>query len=126
MNGRYLAAVDWDGTCVEEKWPDMGDWLPGAQKGLKLLAEEGPIIIHTLRTSPVDLDGVTERDPADVDFEIYRIREKLEEIGLGDVPIWTAVGKPPAQFYIDDRALPFNPKNPGASWQRVLGRVVFR
>lgn len=97
----YRVAVDWDGTVVEENWPGIGDWLPGAEAALVLLDVAGfEPVIHSLRFSPFDLDEVTPRDPQD---QLDAVRAKLDASELGFVGLWDKPYKPPAAFYIDDR-----------------------
>lgn len=104
---RGRVAVDWDGTCVEDNtWPGMGDWLPGAVDALRRLAEiYDEVVIWTLRTAPFEIDEKTPRDPMD---QVAAIRGMLVRARLPlNVTIWTRPYKPPAEFYIDNRALRF-------------------
>lgn len=114
-------AVDFDGTCVENVWPDMGDWLPGAVDGLKALDELGTVVIHSCRVASVNIDGSprTESETYQAKFEV---QDKLKEAGLGHLEVWTRPYKPPAMVYIDDRALQFNPAGL-QSWDWVLNQV---
>lgn len=95
MGGNRSVAVDWDGTLVEHKWPDQGDWLPGAVDFIKDLQKRGyKVVINSCRASY--LRGQTE------------IREKLRDAGLRDVEVHTEPGKPLAVAYVDDRGVHFN------------------
>jgi hypothetical protein len=103
---RPVYCVDWDGVCVEESWPEMGDWLPGAIDGLTKLAEKGKTVVFSARCNRLEYDGVTPRPPGASLLEEARIRAMLTEAGLPDVEVYPAgLGKPPAKYYIDDRAV---------------------
>lgn len=112
-------AVDWDGTLIaDDTWPEMGDWLPYAPEAIHALAaifEE--VVIWSCRTASVDLDEKTGRDPWP---QITAILERLDEIEApSNVTIWIEPHKPPAQFYIDNRALRFE-----GDWKHTLRRVL--
>lgn len=117
--------VDWDGTCVEGRWPDQGDWLPGAVEALRYLSEVCQVRIHSCRVSPWEYPDtmLRERDPAVVAGEINRIRSKLDEAGLRTVEIWTKPGKPSGIAYIDDLGIRFNGKNWKAITQKIAAMV---
>lgn len=122
MSNRPDFVVDWDGTCVEEIWPGMGDWLPGAVDALKRLAAEGKTVVYSVRCCLDEMDSVTPRGPEDVAFEVARVRRKLDSAGLRHIEIFPPDrGKPPARFYIDDRAIRFN-----GDWDAVLKEVQER
>lgn len=105
MSLKPRIAVDWDGTCVEHAYPDMGAWLPGAARSLKALDRLGfDVVIFSCRVADVLVD---EETPTDGEKEVQRIREMLEPEGLGHLEIWRRTYKPPALFYIDDRAIRF-------------------
>jgi hypothetical protein len=114
--------VDWDGTCVSEEWPGMGEWLPGAVEALKKLHADGGVVICTLRTHYYEPGDRIRRPPEAQEFEVARIRAKLDAAGLQDIPIYpNDRGKAPGKYYIDDRAIQFNPHKGG--WRDVLRRV---
>lgn len=47
---RLTLAIDFDGTIVEESWPDIGAIKPGAKEVINQLVEDGHyIIIWTMR-----------------------------------------------------------------------------
>lgn len=85
-------AVDWDGTCVEHQFSEMGDWLPGAVEALRKLSSRADVIVHSCR---VQFEG-----PAPV-------RAALDSVGLQRVKIWEGQGKPIAFLYVDDRGFTF-------------------
>lgn len=108
--------VDWDGTCTENKWPDQGEWLPGAVEALKELLNQGKVIIFSCRTSPYWLD-YQPRDPSNRFMDICRMRQMLDDAGLEDVELFLKTGKPAGHFYIDDRAITHT------SWEDTLAKI---
>lgn len=125
FNGKYpnraVYVVDWDGTCVEEVWPGMGDWLPGAVDALRELSSRGKTVIYSLRCHRFEVDDVTLRDVGVAAEEEQAIRDKLDAAGLHDVEVYPHDrGKPPGRFYIDDRAVEFD------SWQSTLEEISLR
>lgn len=115
---RPAFAVDWDGTCVEDAWPRMGDWLPGAIDGLHQFCELGHVVIHTCRIAPVEFAPPHgPRDPAIVRMEIDGIRKMLDDAGLHEVEIWTHPFKPPAFEYIDNKARRYTGRK--GSWKAL-------
>lgn len=47
----FIVAVDFDGTIVKDRYPDIGDPIPGAEEALNLFKYNGiKIIIWTCRT----------------------------------------------------------------------------
>lgn len=122
---RAVYVVDWDGTCVEEVWPGMGDWLPGAVDALRELSSRGKTVIYSLRTHNYEVDDVTPRRPVDQVDETLAIRRMLDEAGLHDIEVYpNGRGKPPGKFYIDDRAVVFSGDPDG--WERVLDEITER
>ena len=108
-------AVDWDGTCVDDDaWPEMGDWLPGAITALKHLAGEfDEVVIFTCRVADVNTD---ERTPFNPFGQIAEISEMLSDADIPEnVIVWTKSYKPPADYYIDNKAVRFE-----GSWKDVL------
>lgn len=110
--------IDWDDTLVENKWPDQGEWLPGAVEALRELSELGEVVIYTCRTAGVDTDEITERDVQAVATEVQRMRQMLYDQDLDDVEIWMKPYKPPALVYVDDKGLPYY-----GDWKVTLERI---
>lgn len=112
-------AIDWDATCVEGKWPEMGNWLPGAVEALRELVKHGEVVIHSCRVAPYEFQAEqVRRDPAKVAEEINGIRRMLDAEGLHEVVIWTRDYKPPAVSYVDDRARRYNGRT--NAWKKLV------
>lgn len=120
---RHTIAVDWDGTCVEQAWPEMGDWMPGAVDALRTLSEHAYVVIWTARIAPIDPWG-GRRSEADVAASILQIRNKLDSAGLTQIDIFTGGYKPGASVYIDDKAERYHGR-PG-SWRAMTEKVLAR
>ncbi|GIV03992.1 MAG: hypothetical protein KatS3mg015_2822 [Fimbriimonadales bacterium] len=122
MKARFC--IDWDDTLVEDRWPDQGDWLPGAVEALHELNRHGDIIIYSCRVSRWQFpsrrsqEEDVPRDPEDVARDVERMSKMLQSIGMGHVEIWQRDYKPPASVYIDNRAVNFN-----GDWEDTLRRV---
>ena len=113
---RAVFVVDWDGTCVEEVWPGMGDWLPGAVESLREMRAIGKTVIYSLRCHLYEMDDVTPRPAEDVEEHVQLIRQKLDAAGLNDIEVYPPDrGKPPGKFYVDDRAVRFT-----GDWREVM------
>ena len=104
MTGRPTVAIDLDGTLTSwEKGPSdqpnsIGEWLPGAKEALDFLLSAGfDIVIHTCRAT-WEAGGGYAGVRAFFDAEGYTEPR---------VVVWHDVGKPIAQWYIDDRAISF-------------------
>ena len=97
-----IIAVDFDGTICENKYPDIGDEMPGALRSLRALKTEGhTIILWTCRCG-------------------YKLEDALVWLKVrGFKPHWVNQSDPQmiarfggvdsrkiyADFYIDDRAV---------------------
>lgn len=113
---RPMFVVDWDGTCVEEVWPGMGDWLPGAVESLRALTRLGKVVVWSLRCHLYEMDDRTPRPRGQAGLEMAAIRRMLGEAGLSDIEVYPPNrGKPPGLFYIDDRAVRFD-----GNWTETL------
>lgn len=96
--GKKYLAIDFDGTCVEHMYPEVGKDVPGAIQVLKDLVAEGHfLILWTMR------DGKEFEEAVqwfwDNDIELY---------GMNNNPSqwhWTKSDKAYAHIYIDDAAL---------------------
>lgn len=121
---RHIIAIDLDGTLIENAWPAMGDWKPGAIEAVKRFQQEGyAVVVFTVRISPYWLDG-TRRSEEAVAEAIQEVRDKLDSAGLASVTIWTKEGKPPFSVLIDDKAERYNPS--ARAWRRLTEKVLLR
>jgi hypothetical protein len=78
------------------------------------------VTIFTMRASPYEIDGFTERPPHLVRQEIMTIEERLADAGLRGVTVWQRLGKPPAIAFIDDRGIRFNGRN--GAWPPIVDK----
>lgn len=127
---RLTIAVDFDGTIVDHRFPDIGAEVPGAIDWMKRWQEAGArLILWTMRSD----------DPGDgrfvlteaVEFcrakgvEFWGVNSNPEQIG------WTSSPKCYAVTYVDDAAfgcpLRVNPRHGGRAfvdWSIVGPRVL--
>lgn len=98
-----VICVDFDGTCVEHRYPEIGDEVEGCIRVLKRLQECGDkIILWTMRS-----DGGKDGDT------LTQAKEWLESrgitlFGVNENPTqarWTGSPKAYGHIYIDDAAL---------------------
>lgn len=109
--------VDFDGTISEwAEYPVPGPPIEGVKEALQELKDMGfDIVILSSRTS-----DEMNKYPIDKEMEKQRMEEYLDEHEIPyDVVLKS--DKPPATFYIDDRALEFH-----GDWQEVLKKVKER
>lgn len=130
-----IIAVDFDGTCVDHRFPDIGQDLPHAVEVLRALVARGDrLILWTMRS-----DGRTETQVAEHQTEkkeylteaVDWFKERgIELWGIQRNPeqdSWTGSPKAYAQLYIDDAALGcplsqcqlVNMGRPGVDWRAV-------
>jgi len=97
-----LVAVDFDGTIVTHRYPNLGEPVPGALDKLRSFMSKGyKIILWTMRS-----DGGPDGDMLsqavnylrDNGIELYGINQNPTQAG------WTESPKAYAQVYIDDAA----------------------
>lgn len=95
---RKIVAVDFDGTCVEHEYPEIGMDVSGAVETLKALRDNGvSIILWTMRSGePLQqaVDWFAEKG-----IDLFGVNENPEQ------HTWTQSPKAYAQAYIDDAAL---------------------
>ena len=115
-------AVDFDGTCVEHRYPYVGIDCDGAERVLKSIVENGnKLILLTMRgtTASPQTSGKTVLDDAvqwfaDKDIPLYAVNSNPSQ---GQ---WTDSNKVYANIYIDDAALgcPLNRRG-FVDWDKV-------
>lgn len=120
-----IIAVDFDGTCVEHDYPDVGIEVSGCLFTLDAIVKAGHrIILYTMRSN-------NHLDEAIQWFE----ERKIPLWGINGNPeqiSWTTSPKPYAQIYIDDAALgcpliyPENKKykRPVVDWAKVHEELI--
>lgn len=116
-------ALDLDGTLVEKKWPEIGEWLPGAREGVRELLDAGHhCYLYSARLSAYHPSG-DPKDPATLLAQRAAVRQLLDEAGLEEVDIYEG-NKPFWHLLIDDRAMRF----PGRrnSWKRIVPAILGR
>lgn len=102
-NGKFVIAVDFDGTIVEQDYPGIGWLKPGVKKNINRLYDEGhTIIIWTCRSNADE----EHRDLKDMksfldnnSIKYHKINENADCVTFGCKP------KIYADVYIDDRNL---------------------
>lgn len=117
-----IIAVDFDGTCVDHRFPDVGPDLPGVVQILKALVARGDkLILWTMRSDGPEgyFLGDAVQWFKDRDIELWGIQRNPGQ------NTWTSSPKCYAQLYIDDAALgcPLHQlawmKRPGVDWDAV-------
>ena len=98
-----IIAIDFDGTCVTHKYPEIGESI-GAEKVLKKLVDnDHKLILNTMR-SHKKYEG---RDLLEEAVEWFK-KNDIELYGVNENPgqkSWTDSPKIYANIYIDDAAL---------------------
>ncbi len=132
MPGNLVIAVDFDGTIVEHKYPDIGKPVPGAIEWMKSFQAAGAkLILWTMRSHGRE-DGSNPLQEA-ID---YCANNGVEFWGVNSNPdqhTWTQSPKAYANVYIDDAALgcplamTLGPKDakPSVDWS-IVGPAVMK
>lgn len=119
MIKRPLVAVDLDGTVVEPRYPDLGDFKPGAVTYLKKIMKTCQVVIYTARLNNADIHGNTRRK-LERGREYDKVRRMLDNAGLQDIDIWLGADAKPASIcFVDDRAIEFRD-----NWRQVYRKVM--
>lgn len=116
---RPVVALDLDGVlCPYDGWKGLdhfNDPFPGAVEFTRELAQQADILIFTSRCC-AEL-----RKPMTANFVANTIvREWLNKHGFVYHDIWIGEGKPAADWYIDDRALPCRPAEDPTAFAKAL------
>jgi hypothetical protein len=122
-----IIGVDFDGTCVESMYPDIGVTVPYAVSSLLRLVSQGhKLILYTMRSNMGDQKELT-------DATNWFKMNGIELWGVQANPdqhAWTESPKPYANIYIDDKAVgcPLRPgiANPDmhmVDWLRVMNMM---
>ena len=94
---RKKIAVDFDGTCVEHRYPDIGDDVHQAVYYLKQLAEHADLILWTVRTEQSLREAVDWFEERGIPLAGVNRMEGQQ--------YWAGGPKVYAGLYIDDAAL---------------------
>ena len=93
-----IIAIDFDGTIVEHRYPEIGDELPFATYTLKMLAnQQHRLILWTVRRGQLLEDAVEWCTKHGVEF--YAVNKNFPEEILDDANCY---GKINADLFIDD------------------------
>lgn len=93
-----IFGIDFDGTCVYHKFPEVGDEVPGAVETLRwVLSHGGKLVLNTMRSGSFLMEAVAWFDKFKID--LYGINENPTQ------KKWTTSPKVYANYYIDDAAL---------------------
>jgi hypothetical protein len=112
--------IDFDGTIVTSKWPDVGTPFPGAAEAVRALMDEGhSCTVFSVRANRVHPGGKI-KTPAEFIDNYNQIRDTLDGMGLEGVNIYSG-DKPLFHVLIDDRAIRF----PGRkrSWRTMPVKI---
>jgi hypothetical protein len=116
-----IIAVDFDGTIVTDKYPDIGDPVPLAIESLLVLQKDNKLILWTLRSGELVADAVSYL--ASNGVKLWGINENHDQYRFSDSH------KQHADFYIDDKNVgcPISYSDDGGkpyvNWD-VIGRLM--
>jgi len=126
---QFRIAIDFDGTIVEHKYPDLGREAPGAFRWLKEFKEANAfLMLWTMRSDCPDYG----RDGPALTQAIELCRKNGVTFDLANhdpVTTWTTSPKLDAHLFIDDRAfgcpvwVPAGFRRPVVDWN-VVGPAV--
>lgn len=98
INEKLQICVDFDGTCVKHRYPEIGEDVPFAVETLKELVASGSrIILFTMRSGDKLIEAAEWF--ASRNIKLYGIQSNLTQ------KKWTDSPKAYGQLYIDDAAL---------------------
>ncbi len=125
-----MIAVDFDGTCVDHRYPELGADAPGAAAWLKRFVAAGAdLILWTMRA-----DGRADGTTPLADAVAWFAARDIPLLGINENPgqkSWTLSPKAYAHLYIDDAAVgcPLRPaaragSRPVVDWDQVGPAVL--
>ncbi len=125
MSGKTVV-VDLDGTLLTKRWPELGEWQPGAIGAMLRLHEAGiNIKLHSVRLNAYDPFTLAEKEPYLVATEVQKVRAKLDSAGLTFIDIWPShLGKPYGDSYIDDNGDRYQGHK--KSWDKLTEKILLR
>lgn len=113
-----IFGIDFDGTVVEHKYPDIGEAVPLALNTLKKLQENShELILWTMRSDNYLDEAVKYLE--DNGIKLFGINENPEQVS------WTHSPKAYCHLYIDDAALgcpliyPLDGRRPYVDWESI-------
>jgi len=92
-----IIAIDFDGTCVDHRYPLVGPDLPHAEQVIQKISRDHKIILWTMRSGKELQDAVQ-----------WFVERSIPLFGINRNPeqdSWTSSPKAYAQVYIGDDAL---------------------
>jgi hypothetical protein len=108
---------------VENRWPELGSFMPGAIEAANTLHAAGlSLVLQSCRLSPVNPFTGELNDQSITDREIEKVRNLLNRAGLDFINVWTGPGKAGGWRYVDDRGIWY----PGTTrgWQKVTQKLL--
>ena len=100
MQKRFIIAVDFDGTIVTHKYPDIGELVPYAKQVINMLVNNGhKVFLWTMRCHKKDRDVLGEASQFLKDNNIKIELLNKSPVQFSDSP------KQYANIYIDDAAI---------------------
>ena len=93
-----IIAIDFDGTCVDHRYPAMGEPVPDAILVLRTLIREGHLLILNTMRSDKHLWEVEEWFKTH-DIKLHAVYRDPDQIN------WTSSPKCFANLYVDDAAV---------------------
>jgi len=107
--------VDLDGTICINKYPELGEVLPGTREALTKLKKAGHYItIYTCRLGVELVPNSINRA-----LQVKAIEKFLKENEIPFDEIYEKTGKPIADWYIDDRNIEFK-----YNWKEIAERLL--
>lgn len=100
---KHTLAVDFDGTIVEHRFPDIGPLKAGAKEALERLHKKYTIVISSCRASTLFNPEGPGTSQAFQDMVRFLDEHQIPYDRIDD----GTEGKIVAVAYIDDRAMPF-------------------
>lgn len=110
----FIVAIDFDGTIVEDKFPEIGDPIPGAFETLQRMQDKGiRLVLWTCRKGKYLKDAVGFCSKNGIEFDAVN-----DNASSGFRPLPKIV----ADIYIDDRANSFGGHTPSEMsdvWRQI-------
>ena len=115
-----LIAVDFDGTIVKHKYPEIGHLVPGALEGIRELQANGhQVSLYTCRTGDELTHAVRFLQLHDMEFHSINYNRWDDEFGTGGIKMY-------ADIYIDDKAVGTPLFQGSVCWPSVMGILQAR